>query len=66
MLRKNVLNAWQFPEYFRIFGGRLKLQGITKKFHLYISGKNILATAGNLKANEQSKHKSASSIFFPS
>ena len=29
-LRENVLNSWQFPEYFGIFGGGLKLQGITK------------------------------------
>ena len=30
MLRKNVLNSRQFPEYFGIFGGGLKLQGVTK------------------------------------
>ena len=57
MLRENVLNSWQFPEYFGIFGGGLKLQGITKKFHFYLR-KNLLATAGNLKVNDQTKYKS--------
>ena len=51
----------KFPEkreHFRMFGCGLKLQGITKKFHHYISGKNFLSTARNLKVNEQSKYKS--------
>ena len=39
MLRKSVLNSWQFSEYFGIFFDGLKSQGITKKFHLYISGR---------------------------
>ena len=39
MLRKNVLNSWQFPEYSGIFFDGLKSQGISKKFHLYIAGK---------------------------
>ena len=39
MLRKNVLNSRQFPEYFGIFFGGLKSRCITKKFHLHISGK---------------------------
>ena len=42
------------------FGGGLKLQGITKKFHLYISGKIylVMVSARNLKKNEKSKYKS--------
>ena len=64
MLRENVLNSRPKREYFRIFGGGLKLQGITKKkFHLYIPGK-LLVTAENLKVNEQSKHKSVPIFLF--
>ena len=33
-------------EHFGIFGGGLKQQGVTKQFHLYISGKNSWALPG--------------------
>ena len=59
MLRKIVLNSGQFLEYFWNFCGGLKLQGITNKKipPLYLR-KNLLATAGNLNVNEQTKYKS--------
>ena len=39
------------------FCGGLKLQGITQKIPPQYLRKKLLATAGNLKANEQTKYK---------
>ena len=47
--RKHVLNSRQLAakrENFGIFGGGLKLQGITKTFHRHISGKNYWLLPG--------------------
>ena len=46
------------PGIFCNFCGRLKLQGISKKIPLLYLRKNVLATAGNLRVNEQTKYKS--------
>ena len=46
------------PGIFWNFCGGLKLQGITKKIPSLYLRKNLLATAGNLKVNEQTKYKS--------
>ena len=56
MLRKNVLNHPAMRKHFGIFGGGLKLLGITKK-SIPIS-QEMPGTAGNLNVNEQSKYKS--------
>ena len=48
----------KFPamkKHFGIFGGGLKLQGITKNPPLYLT-KKLPSIARNLKINEQSKH----------
>ena len=45
-------------EHFGIFGGGLKLQGVTKKNPPLYLRKKLSGTAGNLKVNEQSKYKS--------
>ena len=52
MKRKNLLNSRQFPEYFGFFAVALQKSSIS------ISQEKLLATAGNLKVNEQTKHKS--------
>ena len=49
-------------EHFGIFGGGLKLQGITKK-STSISHEKLPGTARNLKVNEQSKYKSVQILF---
>ena len=46
-------NFWPQPE----------VTGHYKKFTLYISGKKMLDTAGNLKVKEQSKYKSVPILF---
>ena len=58
---KEIQTCIEFPAIpgiFWNFCSGLKLQGLTKKFHLYISRKNLLATAGYLKVNEKTKYKS--------
>ena len=62
MLRKNVLNSWQFPEYFG-FWRRPEVIGHYKKIPPLYLRKSLLATAGNLKVNEQSKYKSVPFLF---
>ena len=47
----SILEFWRRPEV-----------ALQKKFHLYIR-KSLLATAGNLKVNEQSKYKSVPFLF---
>ena len=56
-LWENVLNSRQFPEYFGIFA-RPEVTGHYKKIPSLYLRKNLLATAGNLKVNEQTKYKS--------
>ena len=50
-------------EHFGIFGGGLKLQGVTKKNPPLYLRKKLSGTAGNLKVNEQSKYKSVPILF---
>ena len=38
-VKQKCIKFTAIPTIFWNFGGGLKLQGITKKFHLYISGK---------------------------
>ena len=57
ILWQNVLNSRQFPEYFGIFA-RPEVTGHYKKIPSLYLRKNLLATAGNLKVNEQTKYKS--------
>ena len=59
-IKGKCVNSWQFPEYFGIFGSGLNLEGIARKFLLYnlYLRKNLLATAGNLKVNENTNYKS--------
>ena len=66
MLRKNVLNSRKILEKFGNFFGGLKSPGITKKFHLYISGKIYWLTARNLKVNENLSIGQLQSFFIPS
>ena len=63
ILRKNVLNSWQFPEYFGIFLTGWSHRALLKIPPLYLR-KHLLATAGNLKVNEQSRYKSVPIFFF--
>ena len=65
MLRKSVLNSWQFSEYFGIFLTAWSHRAFQKNPPLYLR-KNLLATARNLKVNEQSKYKSVPIFFIPS
>ena len=64
MLRENVFNSRQFPEYFRIFGGDLKYRAFQKNPPLYLRI-NLLATAGNVKVFEKSKYESVPIFFYP-
>ena len=62
-LWENVLNSRQFPEYFGIFA-RPEVTGHYKKNPSLYLRKNLLATAGNLKVNEQTKYKSVPNLLF--
>ena len=57
MYRKTGLNSRQLPEYFGIFAAAWSYRALQKIPPLYLR-KNLLATAGNLKVNEQTKYKS--------
>ena len=57
MYRKTGLNYRQFLEYFGIFAVAWSYRALQKIPPLYLR-KNSLATAGNLKVNEQTKYKS--------
>ena len=57
MYRKTGLNSRQLPEYFGIFAAAWSYKALQKIPPLYLR-KNLLATAGNLKVNEQTKYKS--------
>ena len=52
--RKNVLNSRKIWEFLRW----PEVTGHFKKIPLLYLRKNVLATAGNLKVNEQTKYKS--------
>ena len=54
MKRKNVLNSRNILEFLR----RPEVTGHFKKIPLLYLRKNVLATAGNLRVNEQTKYKS--------
>ena len=49
-------------KHFGIFGGGLKLQGITKNPPLYLT-KKLPGIARNLKINEQFKYKSVQILY---
>ena len=54
MKRKTVLNSRNILEFLR----RPEVTGHFKKIPLLYLRKNVLATAGNLRVNEQTKYKS--------
>ena len=58
-----LLNSRQFPEYFGLFVAAWSYSLLKKISPLYLR-KNLLATAGNLKVNEQTKYKSVPIIFY--
>ena len=66
-MKENCIEFPAIPGIFWNFCGGLKLQGITNKKipPLYLR-KNLLATAGNLNVNEQTKYKSVQFFFIPS
>ena len=57
ILRKNILNFRQLPEYFEILAAAKSFWALQKN-STSLSRKHLLATAGNLTANEQSNYKS--------
>ena len=63
LLWENVLNSRQFSEYFGIFA-RPEVTGHYKKILSLYLRKYLLAIAGNLKVNEQTKYKSVPNLLF--